>query len=230
MEDILKQEICFLPLDVPPLPDKNLISDAFQKLESEAYIWWNREILLGESNYEDPLGSYKCHWSEQAKQLFPSIVESIESHLPFENLFYVHLASAKETILPHVDENYVEKPFPFHMTILPELKQHLEKHEPVGFRFLIEGQRDALYLCSDYDPEYKTPPKQSKTHCQLPEDTDFFLIRNSKVPHGVDIDPKVFRLMGFALGSVQPDAHRNLIEKSLIKYESYCIRAKDIKK
>ncbi len=230
MDDILKQEICFLPLDVPPLPDKSSITRAFQKLESESYIWWNREILLGERNYEDPLGSYQSDWSAQARKLFPAVIESVENYLPFENLFYVHLASAKETILPHVDENYVEKPFPFHMTILPELKQHLEEYEPVGFRFLIEGHRDALYLCSEYDPEYKSPPTQPKTYCQLPKDTDFFLIRNSKVPHGVDIDPKVFRLMGFALGSVNPEDHCELIRKSLKKYEAYCIRAKDIKK
>ena len=107
----LFKEICFLPLDIPPLPDKSDICNQFDQLTSERYIWWNREILLGKKDYEHPIGSYDCTWSDIARSQFSQIIESIETSLPFENLYYCHLARAQEEILPHVDENYIEKPF-----------------------------------------------------------------------------------------------------------------------
>ncbi len=213
--------IVFLPLDVPLIKSRLDILTHFNDNHAETYVWWNMELLLGQRDLDSPLGSKDYPWNPRAKDKYPEIISLIKDHLPFENLYYVHLARAQKDILPHVDENYVERIFPHHMTITADLKSHLEALEPVGYRFIVSGRRDNFYLCKEYDPEYKKIIDQKKNYCHIPKTTDFFLIRNSRQPHGVDDiinDPD--RLTGFILGSLNPIKHMDLIERSKIKFAS----------
>lgn len=227
----MTDSLCFLPLDIPPLPDRDQVIQAFEESgHKEDYVWWNMELLLGARQFDVPLGSTPYDWSTSARERYHGLIQWIEDYFPFKNLYYVHLAHATKTVMPHVDENYVESPFPHHMTITRELKSHLMDNEPVGYRFLIRGDRESLYLCKKYDPNYKTVHDQTKTWCQIPEDTDSFLIRNSRVPHGVDNSNQGdrHRLTGFLLGEVDPEKHQALIEKSISRYGDCVINESDI--
>ena len=215
-------DICFLPLDVPKVPDKEEILSRFDKSpQRDSYSWWNMELLLGERQFETPLGARQYDWLPSARTRYPSLIQWISEYLPFQSLYYVHLAHATKEVAPHVDENYVESPHPHHMAITQSLKTHLTKNEPVGYRFLLRGNRKSLYLCNEYDPNYRDKPDQPKLFCDIPPSTDAFLIRNSEIPHGVENlnEQDTDRVMGFVLGSVDPVEHHQLILQSLEKYK-----------
>ena len=92
-------------------------------------------------------------------------------------------------------------------------------NEPIGYRFIVTGSRDTLYMCNEYDYN-KDLSDQPKHFCTIPEDTDAFLINNCTQPHGVDVKPGIDddRIVGFILGKVSISAHEKLIEASTNKY------------
>lgn len=218
----MKKETLFLPLDLPPLPDKSKIATTFFSNSNEEYVWWNMDIIFGERNLNFPMGSRSLSWTTSAQNSYPALIEYISSYLPFREFVYIHLAHAIKPVRPHVDENYVEAPFANHMTVTSEFRDHLACLEPVGYRFLVQGGRNSFYLCDRYDPTYKSNPIVRKSYCALPEETDFFLIHNSRHPHGVDLSKQdTFRLTGFVLGWLNPDQHSHLIKQSWKKYGDY---------
>ncbi len=216
--------IYFLPLDVPPLANKNALISRFAESPHESYVWWNMEVILGERKFQKPLGSYTGQWTDSAKNKYPDLIAHISQYLPFSQLCYVHLSRAVKSVPPHVDENYVEKPFEHHMNITPSFKEHLSQNEPVGYRFILAGQRDSLYLCTQFDPQYQRHIAQKKLFCKIPEDTDFFLIRNSTIPHGVENTPQDSeRLIGFVLGFLDVAKHKDLVKKSYFRFSENII-------
>lgn len=223
------KDLCFLPLDIPKLEDVNTIISNFELADKEDYVWWNMQILLGERDFETPLGTRDYQWRSEARINYPNLIEWVNHFFPFKKLYYVHLARAYKAVLPHVDENYVESPFPHHMRISMEFKEHLKRNEPVGYRFILAGNRKSLYLCERYDSSYKSIIDQKKHYCEIPDSTNAFLIRNSEVPHGVDgATPDCNRLMGFLLGEVDVKKHQDLIAKSWLRYGNYAKRKIDI--
>lgn len=217
--EVNNSDILFLPLDLPLISNKKTIIDNFFSKEKEDYVWWNMDIILGERNVKIPLGSKEYHWSQKKRSQYESIIQAVEQSLPFKTLYYVHLSSAHKEVLPHVDENYEESPFSHHMTITSQFKSHLNENEPIGYRAIINGKRDNLYCCDNYDSEYKVINYNKKIYCEIPETTDFFLIRNSLVPHGVDqIQNDKDRLTLFILGEVDQERHNKLIKRSMRKY------------
>lgn len=215
------KEIIFIPLDIPPIPDKGAMIAAFKG--SERYVWWDEQVLLGNKDYNKPLG-YAESWNDNSK-IFQPLVDHIIQHLPFEYLTYVRLARAHTKVGVHVDDNHEVPPFPHHKAITKELKQHHLENEPIGYRVILSGSRNTFYFCKDYDPTYKTEINQTKHYAEIPESTDFFLIRNYQQPHGVDVNHHdVDRIVGFLLGKVDEAAHQALIARSLIKYHDYVLR------
>jgi hypothetical protein len=219
----------FLPLDIPPIPNKKIIIENFERSLKSDYVWWNMEVIRGERNLAIPLGSKDYSWAPTAKTKYPDLLNWIDSYFPIKKFFYVHLARATVDVKPHVDENYVERPFAHHMTILPELKYHLVDNEPVGYRFIVSGCRSNFYISDNYDPLYKDSIPHKKYYCSIPNTSDAFLIRNSKVAHGVDrISEDAQRITGFILGEVDIKAHQELITRSSKRFQSEMILYKDI--
>lgn len=216
------QRVLFTPLDLPPIPDKEFILQQFR--EEDSYVWWYEDNLTGPKDYSQALGSAPAQWSSRAKQRYPGLLKYLEEKLPFEELYYVRLARARENVKPHVDENYLEAPFAHHLRATAEFIEHQLTNEPIGYRFQIAGCRDNLYLCRDYDPTYRSEPMQEKFFCKLPQETDFFLIHNSKIPHGVDLRPgDELRLVGFVLGRIHRERHLELIRRSVSRFSDYTI-------
>lgn len=214
-------DIIFLPLDIPPIPDKDVLIKAFKS--EHKYVWWDEQILVGNKDYTKPFG-YPEPWNSCADS-YTTLVEHINKYLPFEYLSYMRLAHANKTVGIHVDDSEVDPPFPHHKAITKELKQHHLENEPIGYRIILSGSRDTFYFCKHYDPTYKTEIEQDKIYVDIPTDTDFFLIRNYQQPHGVDINELDHeRIVGFLLGKVNVDAHHALIKRSAEKYKDYLLR------
>lgn len=214
------RDVIFLPLDIPKIPRTDEMVSLFRG--SEKYVWWEQEILLGNQDPSIPLG-YPADWNDNSPAFGP-LIDHVSRYLPFKWLTYVRLARARGKVGLHVDDNYEVPPFPHHKAITRELKEHHLANEPIGYRVILSGSRNTFYFCRDYDPSYKTEPDQPKTYVTIPDDTDFFLIRNYQQPHGVDCDESDdTRVVGFFLGMVDPDKHSELIARSLNRYGEHAL-------
>ena len=100
------------------------------------------------------------------------------------------------------------------------------EHEPIGYRFVIAGSKDKMYMCKEHDYS-KDMTWQEKHMCIVPDDTDAFVIRNQDQAHGVEADCDD-RLIGFILGKVNAKKHWDLIEKSVSIYSDKVIRKQDV--
>ena len=116
------------------------------------------------------------------------------------------------------------------MTITQEMLDHQLANEPIGYRFIVSGSRDTLYMCNEYDYS-KDMSNQPKHFCNIPNDTDAFLINNCTQPHGVDVKEGVDddRIVGFVLGKVLKSAHESLISKSTDKYSTQVIKKNELR-
>ena len=208
--------LIFTPLDIPPIPNKQKIIDNF--VGAEKYVWWKEETLLGNKDFSQQLGDMKP-WNDIAKQKYPELLHWIDTYFPFEYKFYVRLARSTGNVKAHVDGNKTEAPYKHHMTITQTMLDHQLANEPIGYRFIVTGSRDTLYMCNEYDYN-KDLSDQPKHFCTIPEDTDAFLINNCTQPHGVDVKPGIDddRIVGFILGKVSISAHQKLIKASTNKY------------
>ena len=208
--------ILFTPLDIPPIPNKQSILDNF--IGEEKFAWWKEETLLGIKDLSTPFGEMKP-WNDFAKQKYPQLLHWIDTYFPFEYKFYVRLARSTGNVKAHVDGNKTEAPYKHHMTITQTMLDHQLANEPIGYRFIVTGSRDTLYMCNEYDYN-KDLSNQPKHFCTIPESTDAFLINNCTQPHGVDVKPGIDddRIVGFILGKVNISAHQKLIEASTNKY------------
>jgi len=212
----------FCPLDIPPIPNKQKILDTFAG--DESFAWWREETLLGEKDLSKPFGP-PGQWTEKSKR-YPQLVDWISNHLPFEYFVYIRIARSKGDVWPHVDANYAQAPLPHHMTMEQWLIDDIRINEPCGYRFIVGGSRKNLYMCEKYDPAYqdKTILDQPKIYCEIPQQTDAFVINHQDQPHGVDIDEEdTQRLVGFVIGKIGVDKHNKLLKNSISKYSKHII-------
>jgi len=216
----------FVPLDIPPVPNKQLILKNF--VAEDTFAWWKEETLLGVKDLSKPFGEPK-QWTEVAKEKYSDLIKWIDEYFPFEYKFYVRLARSTGNVAPHVDGNYTKAPHSHHMTITKEMLDHQLANEPIGYRFIVSGSRDTLYMCNEYDYS-KDMSNQKKVYCTIPDDTDAFLINNCTQPHGVDVKEGIDddRIVGFVLGKVNVKQHQKLIEKSKNKYSKQVITKNEL--
>lgn len=216
-------EVIFTPVDIPPIPNKEKILERFNA--PDFYVWWNEETLLGVKEHNNPLGRPQ-QWTQEAKDNYPELLEWIETYIPCDELYYIRIARASQAIPPHIDGNAVNPTHKHHLAITQEALDHILENEPVGYRFVVAGAKDKLYMCKEYDYT-KDMSWQEKTYCTVPEDTDCFLINNQTQPHGVDEDSDD-RLVGFILGKVNPEKHKALLEQSVNKYKDFVVTKQDL--
>ena len=210
----------FCPLDIPVIPAKQKILDTFAG--DESFAWWREETLLGEKDLSKPFGE-PANWTSKSEK-YPELVDWIKTHLPFEHFVYIRIARSKGDVWPHVDANYEQAPLPHHMTMEKWLIDDIRNNEPAGYRFILGGSRNNLYMCERYDPEYKDNSvlEQTKHYCTIPMETDAFVINHQDQPHGVDVDTNdKDRLVGFVIGKIDKQKHIELLQKSAVKYKQY---------
>lgn len=205
----------FLPLDLPLFEHKHAVLKTFNFFNKKPFFWWD-ELELTERDYTVPFESAN-DWTNLAKNNFSELVNYIDQYFPFEHVVYAKLIRANKDVAPHVDNNYVdvdqEKGHRFNL-ITHAYLQHQHETEPCGYRMLIHGNRNNLYLTDDKFID--------KTYCEIPESTDCFVLKTNDSPHGVDkITGDDNRLLLFVIGKLNTYAHARLIETSYEKYQTY---------
>lgn len=210
----------FLPLELPLFEHKENVMKVFEGNINFGY-WHEEELTV--RNKSLPFNE-EMPFTDAAKEKYPELLNYIQTHWPFEYYIYVKLIRANKTVQPHVDGNFVEHNGPAgnYNTITQEYLDHQLSTEPCGYRMILNGNRSSLYLCDEYDPTYKRENWEGleKKYCVIPEDTDCFVLRTNRSPHGVDyIENDDKRLLLFAIGKLDIDKHNKLLEKSKRKYQ-----------
>lgn len=233
----------FSPLDIPPIPNKTTILEQFKGKEYFAYTNEQGIIEIQSNNIEQAF----CHWEEltlldhdgvwqqNARRLFPNLIDWIDQYFPFEHKLHVKLSRAKGDVLPHTDahdfdnDNFqgyfivegqkVRTPQKLNITKSQDMLQHQIENEPCGYRFIVNGSRNSLYMC-------KNESGQEKYYCTIPNETDSWVLNNCSQPHGVDLQKPGIdddRIIGQITGIVDVNKHKDLLARSRQKYKQYVV-------
>ena len=231
----------FTPLDIPAIPNKTSILEQFKGKEYFAYTNPQGIIEIESNHNKDAF----CHWEEltlldtdgewqpNTRNLFPALIDWIDEYFPFAHKLHVKLSRAKGNVLPHTDahdfdnDNYqgsfivdgqkVKTPQDLKITKSQDMLQHQLDNEPCGYRFIINGSKNSLYMCNE--------DLTKKHYCTIPEETDAWVLNNCSQPHGVDLQPSIDdeRIIGQITGIVDVDKHSTLLERSSKKYKQYVV-------
>lgn len=214
----------FLPVDLPKIPYSEdqywQFFNTYARLDDPQLkynIVRTTNCLKGQSPVTLKYNREKeWWWCDNIINELPELVKFIEQ-LPID-LTFVQIISNKTFVAPHLDfgrTNYNE----------PGIDQFIEEQkglEPTSYRiFLTEAGRD--------DSLFVIPSNLEKTHPTeydmkeaikliMPNDTDTFLLNTTEYYHGAFL-PKKPKLLVFVTGFIKPIEHRELLEKSLKKYE-----------
>lgn len=188
-------KLLFLPIDTNIKLDKEEILSNFSP-EQNFHVW-NFEKLV-EDNVRYGINSF----TKEAEKKYPSIVKFVNS-LPFTDISNVKINIQTEQSAMHIDFQRPENG--------KELYDNVSSNEPSGYRVLIQGSREKLYVQTD----------TGKHLARLPEDTNVYVLSQTECLHQVEEDTN--RMILYVTGFVNTEKHQALLEKSLKKYNEYAI-------
>lgn len=197
------RKLLWCPVDVPVVPNKEkLIEELTSSTESGKYCFW-KFFKITEDRPADS-GPYDvCEIKEEFKQHFPELVQWI-SLFPYKSIRNIKFNLQEQEVIPHCD---FQKP-----DLEPELWKNNNDNDPCGYRVILSGSRkNKLYLWEN----------DEKIYCDLPEDTDTYVLNHASGKHGVEDDENRFTI--FMHLEIDPEKHKLLIERSLEKYGKYAI-------
>ncbi len=233
----------FLPLDIPPIPnrqelvarftgndhiamydenDKMILgktdSEVIKKAKpKEVFCEWREETLLGGEEINQQDEEY-YEWNDLAKTKYPELIKWIDDYFPLSRKFHVKLSQASGDVLPHTDshenKDYMAVPE-------NEIDYFKSNHFGIGYRFILNGSKDSLYFCREVDFK-KDLSEQPKHFCEIPEETDAFAL-DSYFPHGVDVQPGIDdnRILALIVGKLDVIAHKQMLKNSKRRFGKY---------
>lgn len=187
------KNILWCPIDLPKCP---VVPELTPNIN-----WYFWEFAKLTNNYENP---YRItDFTEEVKSKYPELVEWF-GLFPYRTIRNVKLNHQLEEVRPHVDFTKPE--------LDPELHDNNVANEPCGYRILLKGSRkNKLYVINDGE----------KIYCDMPEDTDVYVMNSTTGLHGVDDDTD--RWIMYTHFEIDPEKNKKLLEKSLTKYSDYAI-------
>jgi hypothetical protein len=192
------KNLLWLPIDIPLIPLKNKLLNDFTSETSWKY--WEFKRLTNKQ-----LSPYDVSaWSSETETKFPKLIKWFE-YFPFKNIRNIKINSQLHTVKRHID--FTDS------TGDIALWENNNINEPCGYRIIIKGKRqNALYI-----------EKQDKTkiYCNMPTNTDVYVLNHTAGYHGVDDD--IGRCTIFCHAEIDNTRHRELIEQSLRKYQQFAI-------
>ncbi len=187
------QNILWCPIDLPKCP-------SFPKLGHD-FTWhfWNVSKLT--INNTNPYAI--TDFNESVKNTYPELVEWFKL-FPYKSIRNVKLNLQVKEVRAHID---FTKP-----DLDVQLHQNNSENEPCGYRILLNGNRkNKLYVVKD----------NQKVYCEMPEDTDVYVLGHTSTMHGVEDDTDRWTIFThFEIDSVR---HNELLSRSLQKYKEYAI-------
>ena len=192
--DDLIHEIDWMPIDLPRCPYS---ADLFNPTYDHPHSWKFDRLTDKTAQRYAP-----TELNKDLDQRFPLLASWLR-HLPYSSLRYVKINFQQEQVRPHRDFSNPEAD--------RELFDNNLQNEPCGYRVLIKGQRDKLYIIRD----------GQKIYPNMPDETDVYVLRQTDTLHGVDDDPG--RAVLYAHFEIDPDLNRALLARSYRKYGQFAL-------
>jgi hypothetical protein len=186
-------DILWMPVDFPKFPRPDF------RWDSE--FTWNDWHVVKLVEDVDDYGV--TNFRQDMRERYPDIIEWIEQ-FPYKTIRGAKLNIQINDAEPHKDfiRPHVE----------PNLYQNNQENEPCGYRVLIAGNRtDSLYV----------EHEDKRWYPSMPEDTDVYLIGHTTTYHGVEQETD--RRTMFLHFEIEPEEHKKLVDRSLLKYKDYII-------
>jgi len=221
--------ILWTPLDLPALPKEitldrlqnhytfvpNVNEEQRQELEQQKkhhlYVWNSFRIHVPDEHIENPyetqVEDFTWHWTEEAKNMCPRLIEYIKVNLPFRKFKYITAISSNGTVPMHLDLTD---------NISQEEKNYYRDNDPCFYRLLLDGEmhKDSFYVYT------KT---LGKIYCTLPKSSPGWAMGSYSCAHGNDEKTANQKLLLYVMGDLDLDKHRGLIERSYDLYKDYAI-------
>lgn len=245
--------ILFVPLDVPPIPNKEkILKNFYGNTKVLSYNYDNEDMEIATDHQKinsatNVLYKWKTQyllesgkWNTFARNTYPELIQWIDDYFPFTQKLDVRLDRAQQRILPHTDAydwdnhvyegvmtdtkgNKIKIPYANKVNNPQTIFKHQLDNEPIGYRFIVSGSRNSLYMCNENDVN-------QKVFCSTPNETDAYVINHCTQMHGMDPkqDQDDDRVVGFIDGIVDPIKHKQLVEKSFEVYRNYSLLEQDV--
>lgn len=185
--------VLWCPIDLPKCPQiPKLIPNINWK------FWEFAKLTI---NNENPY--HVTDFTDECKKNYPDLVNwfNLFPYKTIRNIKFNHQLSA---VIPHIDFTKPE--------LDPDLHQNNRINEPCGYRVFLRGTRkEKLYVVHNGE----------KIYCNIPQDTDVYVLGHTSTLHGVDDDYN--RWTFFTHFEIDQIKHKNLLDRSLQKYKEYAI-------
>jgi hypothetical protein len=185
--------LLWCPIDLPKCP-------VIPVMELDTIFgYWNytKLTVVAETSYS------KTVITDYVKETYPELVSWL-GLFPYKNIRNIKLNKQMFPVAPHIDFTKPEIDF--------ELHQNNARNEPCGYRVLLKGTRkNKLYVIHNGE----------KIYCDMPEDTDTYVLGHTSALHGVDEDEDRWTI--FTHFEIDDALHKTLLTKSLQKYGNLAI-------
>jgi hypothetical protein len=150
-------------------------------------------------------GKYQPFWNtSRIDECVDKNLKFILDQLPFDQITNIYYKEQKTIVAPHYD-------------VYPDMKfeegeyKNILDNEPAGYRLVLEGSTDVLYVNNGNTFEL----------ARLPFVPCCYLLNSTAGLHKVKDDPgrKIIYVRGF----INPDKHKTLIDKSLKLYKDFAL-------
>ena len=221
--------ILWLPLDLPPIDkeltfdkikkhysyvrnlDLNEIKEYQEKKQHHLYAWDVFKIRIpnapAKEVYKSQSYDISWNWTHQAKILCPNLIKYIETHLPFKKIKYVTAINSKGKIPLHFD--HTEE-------CLDGEKQYYRNHDPCFYRLILDGKINVKSF-------YVYTKSLGKIYCVMPDLSPGWVMGSYSCAHGNDEEVSNQKLILYVMGDLDEELHRQLIDRSYLKYKKYSI-------
>lgn len=197
---MMSPRLLWTPIDLPRLPDLGDLCRPDGRWRS--FAWWDF-IRLTENEHASK--NYNVtDWSPWVKDEYPQLVEWFRL-LPFKTLRHVKINMQTRPVARHVDFT--------NPMLNPALWANNHDSEPCGYRMLISGKRSGAM--------WVEKSNGTRCVCDLPEDTDTYVLNHTSGPHGVEEDTA--RMVIFLYAEIDRSVHADLLRRSVEKYPQHAV-------
>jgi len=187
------KNLLWCPIDIPKIPN------SFNECVGEKWLFWNKTNFT--EKQETPYNI--SQWTKHALETYPEFIKWFE-YLPYKSIRNIKFNVQMEAVKPHIDFTQPK--------LKPELFENNVDNEPCGYRILIAGKRNnSLYVMN----------KDSKIYCNMPDDTDVYVLGHTSTLHGVE--DELGRKTIFVHIEIDKDKHNEILMRSVEKYKQYAI-------
>lgn len=223
------ENVAYVPLDIPQInvPEEMLWKE-FYELQHNNYHWdyWKSLVVKGyvkdwSDSYSNEVG-FRARFDSSKTPLWnpnlsPTLLEYFQkvlSALPFSDCKFAEVHGQQAMVPPHQD---IESALNCYDVDADENAEP----EPAGLKVMLTHKNRKSFFVLD------NKPKSIRKYISFPEETNSFAINERKFLHGAKYLGEA-KLILTTFGFINKEKHKEMIERSIKKFNDYVIRFEDV--